>query len=282
MMCYICQSLKVKKLFDFDAAASYLCGECRAVYSNARVNTYELYDRKYFVDNYESIRTQQFKKSEKIIKWIKQYKEKGSLLDYGCGSGIFLKAAVENGYNKCAGADVSSDALAAAGKNLEDKHIDLIHLKTNNTDKCGQLKNKFDIITFVDSIAHIPDVRDVFSNLIQYSLHQKGIVYIRTPNINFWYILYARALSLLLPKKHIKLLFFIPKRCILFNKLAMKKFLSSFGLSITAVYFERDYIRRSDNLSLKQKIGSFVFQDISRYLNPNRSMSIIAKRNDAG
>ena len=144
-----------------------------------------------------------------------------------------------------------------------------------------QLK-KFDCISFVDSLAHIDDTNNVFSKLIKNNLNKDGMVLIRTPNINSIYMLYVNLIGYFIPQRYFGSLLFIPNRLFLFNRKAIKLFLSKHDLKVQEFFIEPEFKKISSKLSNNNYIKSLIV-DIVRIWIPfkkkqKNSLTIIAKR----
>lgn len=130
----------------------------------------ELYDKKYFHDNY-NFNNQHLKKREiqynldlmHILNFFEDKKEK-SILDYGCGNGNFLKKFK----GKKFGFEINKDIKKS--KRIEYLSFDQIR------------KKKFDMIVMRGVIEHIPDFYIVLNNLFK-TIKNKGLFYLTaTPN----------------------------------------------------------------------------------------------------
>lgn len=141
----------------------------------------EYYDIKYSKGDYKEDSkfphlAEIFAINRQRISYLKKYKSNGSLLDIGCGNGLFLKTATEAGYNAY-GIDVSKKALEFAGKefglSVSDKKIeDLI-----NENK------KFDVITLWHVLEHFWNPSDELKK-IRSLLSDTGILFLEVPNWN--------------------------------------------------------------------------------------------------
>lgn len=109
---------------------------------------------------------------------------KGSLLDVGCGDGLFLKLAHEQGW-KAEGLDASA------------RGAELAHARSGCPVHCGIAETlpmeagPWDVITLWDIIEHCPEPVETIAALSK-RLNPGGIIAIRTPNENSFFRRVAR------------------------------------------------------------------------------------------
>ncbi len=104
-----------------------------------------------------------------------QHTHKPTLLDYGCGTGDFVLAAKENGFNAF-GYDPDPDAMARAKKK---------GVPAYTTIEQGRLAEtkKFDVITMWHVLEHIPNAGEVLASC-RNALKDNGIMIIAVPMAN--------------------------------------------------------------------------------------------------
>lgn len=163
------------------------CSDCQLVFTNPRPNQKTIdpyYDfPEYFSheDRAKSITQWIYKiiRSYNIsrkIKFIECFKKKGKLLDYGCGTGEFLKEAKKHKW-KIAGVEPNEKARAQANQKLKDKVKPSIEEIKKNTE--------FDIITLFHVLEHIHDLRKTVKKIISH-LNSTGYIIIAVPNYESW------------------------------------------------------------------------------------------------
>lgn len=96
--------------------------------------------------------------------------KKSSILDFGCGAGIFLKKLYNSGYKDLSGVEVSET-------------------KTNSTNDCFVItkniqKRKYDVILMMDVLEHIED-DSVILKKIKSHLKPDGILLLSVPAYQF-------------------------------------------------------------------------------------------------
>jgi 2-polyprenyl-3-methyl-5-hydroxy-6-metoxy-1,4-benzoquinol methylase len=93
-----------------------------------------------------------------------------TVLDYGCGTGFFLKKFKENGFN-IAGVEPSSIAKKAAEENTGIKIYKSI----------DDISGNFDVITLWHVLEHVANLNELITELKK-RLNEKGTLFIAVPN----------------------------------------------------------------------------------------------------
>lgn len=114
--------------------------------------------------------------NDQRLYYLKKLKIKGSLLDIGCGSGLFLKTAGDYGFN-AEGIDVSQTALTFAKESFKLKVSDekIEDLIANN--------KKYDFVTLWHVLEHFTNPKEELTK-IKNLLNPGGILLIEVPNLN--------------------------------------------------------------------------------------------------
>jgi 2-polyprenyl-3-methyl-5-hydroxy-6-metoxy-1,4-benzoquinol methylase len=270
--CQCCGNKTIKKTLTFDTADVYICSNS-CVSLTPKIQTNFWYTPSYFKNNYEKKGETQVQSSLKLTYFLKKHLKAGAILDYGCGIGRFLVSAEKEGFIDNVGIDVSEYAVSQAQLRAVNSNF--------YTTKYSLGLVKFDCISFIDSIAHIEDTNVTFSKLIGNNLNHNGVVLIRTPNINSAYLFYAALIGYISPKKHHGSFLFIPRRLFSFNTTSIKLFLNKHGLEIQDIFIEPDFNRNASIFSNGKSIKSiidYIFRiKIPSFINPNNSMTLIAK-----
>ncbi len=140
---------------------------------------------KYFQYNSSSLFLNKYKRlfSKKIFKILKSFEE-GMVLDFGCGTGDFIKDMYSVNPNMSYYALDKTDVLNNKGeKGLNINFVEMTYSKGSQL----PFKNDFfDLITLVDVIEHI-DVGTLDSLLVELHriLKRGGYIYIKTPDVNY-------------------------------------------------------------------------------------------------
>ena len=176
--CPICNSKKKKLWLKKINIEIYECSICKTGYSYFIPNNLtEIYDldaeiqdkinshkkrSKYFIKKFGADR----------LRFIKKFKKKGSLLDFGCGTGEFINFAKK--HFKVNAFDFSLEL----SKFVEAKY----NIKTfSNLEK---LKKKFDIITLYDVLEHVEQPVQLLKKLNNNNLKKNGVIIVYAPNKN--------------------------------------------------------------------------------------------------
>lgn len=121
------------------------------------------------------------------LKVLHRYANSGRLLDIGCSTGLFLKAARDAGWPG-QGLEYSADSARVA--------IEVHGLEV----RCGELradtyaKGSFDVVTMWDVIEHVPDPSGTI-RLLREILAPKGLLVLKTPNAGGLYPALSRLLA---------------------------------------------------------------------------------------
>lgn len=186
--CPICFSKKNKKLYPKKYKRIVKCANCGLIYTNPRLKKKylkHLYSEDYFRNNksahfgYENYLGDENKILTTFNSRIEDIEEnvaKGRLLDVGCATGFFMKAAKDRGW-VVEGNEISKFASDYAKKNYKFSifNEDFLNLPVP--------KIKYDLITMWDVIEHFYDPISAVkkaSNL----LNPDGMLVISTPDVN--------------------------------------------------------------------------------------------------
>lgn len=161
---------------------------------------------------YKTARTFSLRWKSKIVS---QKKQKGSALDFGCGTGEFLNTLKQQGW-KVEGIEPSEIGRTKSSELTgQPIHSKLSQISTS----------QFDIITAWHVIEHIPNLEEIISQLAK-QLKKDGTIFIAVPN-------YESA-----DAQHYQehwAGFDVPRHLWHFSKNSMQKLLTSHGLTLTQV-----------------------------------------------
>lgn len=159
------------------------CSKCHLVFTNPRpTNTslasyYKSADYISHTDKgntlinliYKLVRSYTQKQKQKLIS---KYSDKGTLLDYGCGTGNFLSYAQKFGWNTL-GFEPDDNALRLAKTKTDSRFIKSI----------SNLNNEINVITAWHVIEHVTNLKTTIKQLYK-ALLPNGYMFIALPNLN--------------------------------------------------------------------------------------------------
>jgi len=162
------------------------CKQCSHRYQHPRI-TFEKACELYADDKTASdIYTQPIQKDIDRIKYqygldlVSQLNPpgKGRIMDIGCGAGVFLEVALQNGWNTCVGIDANS---RYADLYHESKGIQYIQSSFERFDR-ERLGTNYDCITLWNVLEHLFDLQSTVSE-IKRMLKPGGLLFIMVPNV---------------------------------------------------------------------------------------------------
>ena len=134
----------------------------------------EYYDKKYIQDMDDTYR---YNYAERVMKEVKKYKQRGKLLDLGCGSAIVMKLANECGFESY-GMDICEDIVA--------KEVDKTNIIFSEITDLREYEDKsFDVIVAFNIIAHLRTPAESLEGMKRI-LKDDGVIILSTPNIDTW------------------------------------------------------------------------------------------------
>lgn len=151
------------------------CGNCSSVFVDPIPDnqTFErMYDKKFYHDcHYDNINNAAYKKAVCLLK--KYIPESALVLDYGCGTGEFLKALALEGFIPF-GVEFDKSAAQFAAKNAA--------CETLSVKDFQMLRRKiqFDAIHLGDVLEHLPEPDKVLRELL-FFLKPGGILFVEGP-----------------------------------------------------------------------------------------------------
>jgi len=226
------------------------CDVCSLVYINPRYSekeNFELYQKDYFtktaVDPSGNIRSFMSDKLRKIndhkieVGYIKKFKKKGSILDFGSATGFFLEA-LDGDWDKYA-VDISKFAI----KNIEDPKVNTFH---GTLIDAGYQDHFFDVIYIGHTLDRIINIKDIIIELKRILKHD-GIIVVTLPNID--------SICAKIFKSNFRLLY--SNHLIYFSPQTLRNFFEDIGFSIITLkypYFKTSFFSYSGLLKGMAKI----------------------------
>lgn len=120
---------------------------------------------------YHLVRTRTLRK--KLV-LVRSYVSRGTILDYGCGTGMFLSVCKQAGWETF-GMEPDDQARQIASESNLNLFSDKDRINTYITDK------KFDVITLWHVLEHVTDMDETLS-FFKARLKPKGVLFIAVPN----------------------------------------------------------------------------------------------------
>jgi len=286
--CPICKENLFKKLYPKTYRRIVKCASCNLVFTNPRLKKKylkDLYSEEYFnntdsshfgYENYIADEEKIIKTFSKRMSEIEKFsKKKGNLLDIGCATGFFMKAAKNRKWN-VEGVEISEFAAQHAIKKYHFKiHIDdFLLLKLPN--------NYYDVITLWDVVEHFYDPVAALKK-INKILAPGGILVLSTPDVESFpaKLTKDKGVGYKLSDEHLTY----------FSVETMKKLLESTGFVLTKKTHIGKHVSLpmlSDRVSiyspvlgkLVKLVGSFLSENYFLYVNPFDIMCIYAKKTE--
>jgi 2-polyprenyl-3-methyl-5-hydroxy-6-metoxy-1,4-benzoquinol methylase len=179
--CDLCGSDRKQLLVVENALPISRCLDCSLIYVSQRPRREANEDVNYFV-NVDHIHKHTARYEEVFSKYVaeitKMRPERGKLLDVGCGFGLFMKSAQENGWDVF-GVDVSRNATEYAGSSLK-----LSNVARCEVEHAPYERNSFDCVTLWNVIEHVPSPTSVLRECRTF-LKNDGLIVVRVPNVAF-------------------------------------------------------------------------------------------------
>lgn len=267
--CPICKS-KRRRLYQlkYDIPI-FICLSCDVGYAGLHPNNLnEVYSNKHYlskltIKEHRKYRINRFAKERVNI--LRKFKKKGSILDFGCGSGYFIEAARK--YFDVEGVEFSDDLRKWLKKKL--------NIETYKT--LSKTKKKYDIITAFDVIEHVKDPTNLLKEFKK-KLNKGGIILIYTPNKNslgFNFLGYNN--NLLVPPAH---LFYFNKTSfnLMTKKAGLRIIRTQFrGLDVGDIY---SFMRENNQTKIANflKKNSDKLQGIVDYFEYSNAVRFIIKK----
>ena len=239
-----------------------ICRECFSLLSFKIDKQNNVYDEKYYLNNYVKIKTKSVNKFDLLIrKYFSN--ENRTILDYGAGTGDFA-AKISNINNKNI---IVYDQSAAARNFLEHRFS-----KNPSVKVVTDVNEKyFDDICMFDVIAHVDDPQELLIDLTLTNLKPCGRVFVRTPIVNKMTALLILSLSKLSFGKLDGVLFNYKTRSFIASRMGIESLFHSVDLNIHDFYYDQDPVRMSAHVSIKNLI-SFVLKRFLFLVNKKNSI----------
>lgn len=181
--CLLCSSQDNSIIHTVEKLDLAKCGNCGFIYLRTIPNESVLYENYhewtgFSLDDYSKSGQDDSLKAlwhinQQRVKKLRDFKQDGSLLDIGCGSGAFMLTAKEHGFTP-QGIDVSNKAVAFINDELK---------LSASTKTVTELEENFDIITLWHVLEHFLDPVAELKKVHQ-KLENNGMIVGEVPNWN--------------------------------------------------------------------------------------------------
>lgn len=222
------------------------------------------------MQNYAHLSAVQLAESRGIFGLISPYCSGGSVLDYGCGTGMFLCAAHECGFRRNVGADISTYALGEAKKFIS-ADDQLVNLTSESLPQ-----RTFEVVALIDSLTALDDPVQFLSECHDAFLSKNGILVIRTPRTPVGLRTFAARFPRVCRWLGIHP-FFAPRRVVLFTESVLEHALRRSGFVVLQRVLRRELLLGTESHSLKG-MARMLLKYCESCLCP--SMLFIAKRRE--
>jgi 2-polyprenyl-3-methyl-5-hydroxy-6-metoxy-1,4-benzoquinol methylase len=185
-------------------------------------------------------------------------KPKSRLLDFGCGIGVFMKTARQQGW-KVRGLDISKKDLQIARAN----QLEVSNRKARVIDK---YRNMFDMCSMFDTLEHLKYPVNALTDIYK-MLKTGGRIFIDTGNVGGLVTFFGKKTPFLHNEGHI---FFYSKKSLIY-------LLEKVGFVIEEISDERDFTKYLKKKYNTKEEVSF-FDKIIRRFHSNPNIYIIARK----
>lgn len=157
--CPLCSAKESVEIFNKDGYHHHKCSSCSLIFVNPCLKQGTILERVYgtteypFFDSVNSESQRQFDKIrfDGVIDYLtKNFPEKKSIYDIGCGSGYFLQLCKENGFDKVGGIDSLEKAKTYASEVLN-----LENITYGDYSDLDNINEKYDVVAMWELLDHV-------------------------------------------------------------------------------------------------------------------------------
>ena len=189
--CPLCKTDNEELLFELDHFKYKHCKNCSSIYNSPRLKK-ELLLKMYSEGEYENYVNQLTLPGDEIRKNVTEvrkyqqvsalFEKSGKVLDVGCGAGVFLSIATENGWDST-GIELSRTGCQAACE----KGVKIVESSFDDY----QTGERFDCITFWGVLEHVTDPIEQLEKAISL-LNPGGVIVFEAPSSDSLLMQYIR------------------------------------------------------------------------------------------
>lgn len=180
--CWLCgSSAKLDKTYA--TIPLYRCGDCGFLFAPQRGldELHELYDDTYFAEypggeSYDEDEDQRRYEADQRLNWIREYVQRGALLEIGAAEGVFLEEMQKAGFSVCG----VEPAEGLAQKARDDRGIDV---RAGFIEDVELPDTKFDVVCAWHVLEHITEPHGSIRRLRE-TIADDGHFFLEIPNIS--------------------------------------------------------------------------------------------------
>jgi len=282
--CPLCSSKAFDVKLKLRGFSILRCNECGLLIQsplpsqddlNKVYNSSEYWNRPYFSNcgkDYE--RDDKIQMYENALTKIEQLSpEKGTLLDVGCGTGVFLDLAQKAGW-KAYGIEYSAVAAEHANKNFG------VPVQVGVADELSIPENQFQVITLWDVIEHLRSPVKLLDKLSK-ALVLGGIILIFTPNADGVIRNFSPFLEKFIPQKPISFteMVYSPLHLYYFTPKNIKDLLARYSIKVVESYQLPMTPERARRVTLSTRLLLNTFDTVGKIVGKQYRFVSIGKKN---
>ena len=256
--CNLCRSDEFEAVQDIEPYKIVKCKSCGLLYLNPQPADQAIIEA-YAPDYYSAGWGKDATENKFRLKEVERFKKGAKLLDVGCGLGVFLQLAKQNGW-QVSGTELSEFAAKHANEKLN------IECFLGSLENLGLPPSSYDVITFWHVIEHMRHPLETLQRAHNL-LTKKGMIFLATPNDNFCGMRNKEHRAIVnrnLVEKERHLYFFTPR--------LLKKMMEKAGFEVVDITV--DFNKGKPKTEHFLKYYWFLF--LNRAFNINISKSILA------
>jgi len=261
--CNLCNSDEFEVVQEIQPYKIVRCKYCQLLYLNPQPLGEEI-TKTYTEDYYSASWGKDIAENKFRLKNVERFRKGGRLLDVGCGIGAFLKLARQNGW-QVSGLEVSEFATKYVNEELN------IECFLGSLENLNSPSNSYDVITLWHVIEHMRNPLEALKKANRL-LSKKGMIFLATPNQNFWEIRISanRRISVNkdLVEKERHLHFFAPH--------SLKKMMGKAGFKVVDITV--DFNKGKPKLEHFLKYYLFLFLSRAFRINISKSILVVGKK----
>ncbi len=180
--CPLCGAASPRALFEKSGKVFWLCAACELVFvHDLWPEFFQGEEDLRYLENYGDLREpkpRQQREWARVLDELETFRERGTLLEVGCGVGLFLQTAAARGWT-CTGVEML-DSLARHAR--DERGLDV---RTGELSAQGLPDGAFDVVYANEVIEHVVDPVELLTE-VRRVLRPGGVVVLRTGNGRSW------------------------------------------------------------------------------------------------